>query len=350
MNWKKFKKELVSLNYTVMLLPHSERKPIHFKIPVWVLGLIFLLLLIFTGTCLFFAGSRYQLAEVQRQKEELEQEWMQLTLEKQAADEENEELRAAQEAQAEELKLLEQEARDMIQELENLVQRESEIRNELGLTQEALEPNEEAAESNEESFDLNEEAFQSEDGASQSGEISFEPLSLLMDDMTSFQLIQEELSHLQNDLVETTSEYDAYWNVIMAKKAAEAEERARKEALRTSVADTALSYIGSPYVYGGSNPNTGTDCSGFTLYIFEQTAGISLNRTAASQSTQGHPVSPEAIRPGDLVFYSSGGSIDHVAIYIGDGQIVHAANGRKGVIQSDMYYQPPVKFVNILGD
>lgn len=343
MNWKKFKKELVSLNYTVMLLPHSERKPIHFKIPVWVLGLIFLLLLIFTGTCLFFAGSRYQLAEVQRQKEELEQEWMQLTLEKQAADEENEELRAAQEAQAEELKLLEQEARDMIQELENLVQRESEIRNELGLTQEALEPNGETSE-------FSEEAFQSEDGTSQSSEISFEPLSLLMDDMTSFQLIQKELSRLQNNLVETTSEYDAYWNVIMAKKAAEAEERARKEALRTSVADTALSYIGSPYVYGGSNPNTGTDCSGFTLYIFEQTAGISLNRTAASQSTQGHPVSPEAIRPGDLVFYSSGGSIDHVAIYIGDGQIVHAANGRKGVIQSDMYYQPPVKFVNILGD
>lgn len=336
MKWKKIKKELISLNYTIMLLPHSEKKPIHFKVPVWVLGLIFLALLIFSGTCLFFAGSRYQLAEVRREKEELEQEWMQLTLEKQAADEENENLRAAQEAQAEELKNLEQEARNMIQELEALVQREAEIRKELGLTQDNFD-------FSEESFDIDENTFDLYEGA-------FEPLAFLMEGMADFQFIQDELSLLQYRLAEKTGEYDAYLSVITARKEAEAEEKARKETLRTSIVDAALSYIGSPYVYGGSNPNTGTDCSGFTMYIFEQTTGIGLNRTAASQSTQGHPVSPDAIRPGDLVFYSSGGSIDHVAIYIGDGQIVHAANGRKGVIQSDLYYQTPIKFVNILGD
>ena len=363
MKWKKFKKDLVSLNYTVMLLPHSEKKPIHFKIPVWVLGLIFLLLLIFTGTCLFFAGSRYQLAEVQKEKAELEQEWIRLTEEKQAADEENELLRSAQEAQEEELKNLEQEARNMIQELNELIQRENEIRQELGLTPDAFDMGGEGSEAETtspegspeaaheympQSYQL--DAVQMLVNTAGFETLSSESLAILMEDAASFQFIQEELCLLQNSLTEKTGEYDEYLSVITAKKEAEAEERARKEAVRTSIADTALSFIGGPYVYGGSNPNTGTDCSGFTKYIYEQVTGISLNRTAAAQSTQGHPVSAETAKPGDLVFYGSGGSITHVAIYIGNGQIVHAANSRKGIIQSDLYYQTPVKIVSILDD
>ena len=114
MKWKKFKKERISLNYTVMLLPHSEKKPIHFKTPVWTFGLFFLGLLVLTGTCLFLAGSRLQLEKVREEKAELEQEWEKLALGKQQADAENEALRKEQE-------LLEQEARDAIKELEELV-------------------------------------------------------------------------------------------------------------------------------------------------------------------------------------------------------------------------------------
>ena len=83
MNWKKFKKERVFLSYTVMLLPHSQKKPIHFKIPVWVFGAIFLGLFVLTGTCLFFAGSRYQLEQVRKEKEQLELEWTKLAQQKQ---------------------------------------------------------------------------------------------------------------------------------------------------------------------------------------------------------------------------------------------------------------------------
>ena len=135
MKWKKFKKERISLNYTVMLLPHSQKKPIHFKTPVWTFGLFFLGILVLSGTCLFFAGSRHQLQQVREEKAQLEQEWEELASQKQMADIENEILKQARETQEQELKQLEQKTRDTLKELEDLVERESQIRQELGLQQ-----------------------------------------------------------------------------------------------------------------------------------------------------------------------------------------------------------------------
>lgn len=116
-----------------MLLPHSQKKPIHFKTPVWTFGLFFLGILVLSGTCLFFAGSRIQLKQVREEKAQLEREWEDLAAQKQKADEENKELRQAQETQEQELRELEQKTRDTIKELEDLVKRESQIRQELGL-------------------------------------------------------------------------------------------------------------------------------------------------------------------------------------------------------------------------
>ena len=99
MTWKDFKKKNISLNYTVMLLPHSQKKPIHFKTPVWTFGLFFLFLLFLTGSCLFFAGSRLQLKRVKEEKAQLEQEWELLAEQKRQAEEENETLRLARELQ-----------------------------------------------------------------------------------------------------------------------------------------------------------------------------------------------------------------------------------------------------------
>ena len=99
MKWKKFKKERISLNYTVMLLPHSQKKPIHFKTPVWTFAIFFLALLVLTGTCLFFAGSHHQLNVVQQEKEHLEREWELLAAQKELEDQENEMLRQAREEQ-----------------------------------------------------------------------------------------------------------------------------------------------------------------------------------------------------------------------------------------------------------
>lgn len=96
-----------------------------------------------------------------------------------------------------------------------------------------------------------------------------------------------------------------------------------------SVVETAKSYIGkASYVYGASGPSS-FDCSGFTSYIYKQ-YGVSLSRTAAGQYSNGVSVSKDQLQPGDLVMFGKSG-INHVGIYIGGGQMVHAANPSRGV-------------------
>lgn len=97
----------------------------------------------------------------------------------------------------------------------------------------------------------------------------------------------------------------------------------------SSIVATARKYLGYKYVYGGSSPSTGFDCSGFTSYVFKQ-HGISLNRTAAGQYSNGVAVSRSNLQPGDLVMFGKSG-INHVAIYIGGGQIIHASTPSTGV-------------------
>lgn len=99
-------------------------------------------------------------------------------------------------------------------------------------------------------------------------------------------------------------------------------------AIGGTVVETAMNYIGSSYKYGASGPSS-FDCSGFTSYIYAQ-HGVSLNRTAAGQYSNGVAVSRDQLQPGDLVMFGKSG-INHVGIYIGGGQIVHAANPSRGV-------------------
>ena len=373
MKWKRFKKERISLDYTVMLVPHSQKKPIHFKTPVWTFGVIFLGLLVLTGACLFFAGSRHQLTQVRQEKEQLEQEWKRLAEQKQLADQENEILRQEQEQQKKELQELENRTRNTLKELEDLVEREGQIRQELGLedpdadadtdeTQDTDNPEEDVPEEPPEE----EEASGQEPGeAAASGQDAQEEIAAgngmfraasvelpisMAESEASFRAIQAEMGTLQLMLSEKTGQYEGYLSTIEEKKAAAAAEKARNEALRASIVASASSYIGNAYVYGGNDPHTGVDCSGFTKYILGNIAGVYLNRTAAAQSGQGKTVSAQEARPGDLVFYSNGTNVNHVAIYVGNGQVVHASNERVGITRSDMYYRTPVAIKNVLGD
>jgi len=95
----------------------------------------------------------------------------------------------------------------------------------------------------------------------------------------------------------------------------------------------ALSKIGAPYVYGTAGPNT-FDCSGFTSWAWAQ-AGVSLSRSSRTQATQGTRVSVSQLQPGDILFYDS--PVSHVAMYIGDGMVVHASNPRTDVTTAPMY-------------
>ena len=109
--------------------------------------------------------------------------------------------------------------------------------------------------------------------------------------------------------------------------------------LRSAIVQYAMQYLGTPYVHGGRSLVSGTDCSGFTSYIYAE-FGYALSRTPQGQwGGNGRSISVSEIQPGDIVCYSSNGSkCTHVGIYIGNGQIVHEANSRKGTIVSNMYY------------
>lgn len=106
------------------------------------------------------------------------------------------------------------------------------------------------------------------------------------------------------------------------------------------VANYALQFVGYPYRWGGTSPETGFDCSGFVYYVYKQ-FGYTMNRVAQDQAANGVHVDPSALQPGDvLCFYSGSSYIGHSGIYIGDGKFVHASNSTTGVIISELsgYY------------
>lgn len=139
-------------------------------------------------------------------------------------------------------------------------------------------------------------------------------------------------------------EAGAITEVVEETEAVEDDQTARQE-----LVDYALQFVGNPYRTGGSDPNTGADCSGFVKYVMEHGAGISMNRSSRSQATQGQQISAEEMQPGDLIFYGNGSRINHVAMYIGDGQVVHASTHKTGIKTSAWNYRSPVKIVNMMG-
>lgn len=110
----------------------------------------------------------------------------------------------------------------------------------------------------------------------------------------------------------------------------EAPTEAVSNATRNAVVAYAKQFVGNPYVYGGNSLTNGTDCSGFTRGVYAH-FGISLPRTSRSQANAGRRISVGELQPGDLIFYANGGSIYHVAMYIGGGQIIHAIDEQHGI-------------------
>lgn len=116
---------------------------------------------------------------------------------------------------------------------------------------------------------------------------------------------------------------------------------------RQEVADYAVKFVGNPYVWGGTSLTKGADCSGFVQAIYKQ-FGYTLPRVSRDQAVSaGYTnVKPtlENLLPGDLIFYTnSSGIVDHVAMYIGNGKVVHAANKKAGIIISSYNHRTPYK-------
>lgn len=141
-----------------------------------------------------------------------------------------------------------------------------------------------------------------------------------------------EDTYVEDTYVEDTSSEEEY---------VEDASTATTSSLGQEIASFACQFVGNPYVWGGTSLTSGADCSGFTQSVMSH-FGISIPRTAASQSGSGTSVSLSDIQAGDLLFYSDGGSIGHVSIYIGNGQVVHASNPTNGIIISSYSYRTPV--------
>lgn len=136
------------------------------------------------------------------------------------------------------------------------------------------------------------------------------------------------------------------------KKASVSVSSSGSSATGSRIASYAQQFVGNPYRYGGNSLTSGIDCSGFTQQIMAK-FGYSISRTSSSQSGDGRAVSTSNLRAGDLVFYGDGGSIDHVALYIGGGQVVHASNSapypRGGIKISNVNYRTPICARRIIG-
>lgn len=119
------------------------------------------------------------------------------------------------------------------------------------------------------------------------------------------------------------------------------------EELRRAIVDYAMLYLGYPYVHGGRSLAGGTDCSGFTCYIYAD-FGYSISRTPSGQySSAGRSIDYSEIQPGDIICYGKS-KCTHVGMYIGDGQIIHAANSRKGVVIYDAGYDTILDVRNVI--
>lgn len=150
----------------------------------------------------------------------------------------------------------------------------------------------------------------------------------------------------------TTSGSTKASSVQTTKKASASVSSSGSSATGSRIASYAQQFVGNPYRYGGNSLTSGIDCSGFTQQIMAK-FGYSISRTSSSQAGEGSAVSTSNLRAGDLVFYGNGGSINHVAIYIGGGQVVHASNSapypRGGIKISNVNYRTPICARRIIG-
>lgn len=119
--------------------------------------------------------------------------------------------------------------------------------------------------------------------------------------------------------------------------------------VRVAMVNYAKQFLGNRYVWGGTSLTNGTDCSGFTMRIYQK-YGYSLPRVSRDQAKTGKKITSDQMKPGDLIFYGKGGTINHVAMYIGGGQVIHASSRKTGIKISNAFYRTPLAIRRIIND
>lgn len=119
--------------------------------------------------------------------------------------------------------------------------------------------------------------------------------------------------------------------------------------VRVDLCQYAKEFLGNPYVWGGTSLTNGADCSGYVMSIYKK-YGINLPHSSRAQANCGTTIKVSEAKPGDLIFYGKGNTINHVGIYIGGGQVIHASSPKTGIRISNVSYRSPFKAVRILQD
>lgn len=168
-------------------------------------------------------------------------------------------------------------------------------------------------------------------------------------ELTTDKIAEEEKNASEDEISETTEEeqvseviIDKPEPVVVASEPTPVVPVVIKDvnySVAQNLVEYAKQFVGYPYVYGGNSLTEGTDCSGFTKLIYAQ-YGIDLPRVAYDQAFVGVEVPLEQLQIGDLVLSGYDGATHHVAIYIGDNQIVHALNSNVGIVITDLYIMP----------
>lgn len=156
---------------------------------------------------------------------------------------------------------------------------------------------------------------------------------------------------IDNEKVFVAKEFvDISYQLKKAVSVEELKEDASKgvTSVRAQMVEWAKQYLGNRYVYGGTSLTNGIDCSAFMMRIYQNFGYNGLPRTSAAQANYSRAVSNP--KPGDLFFYGNGSRVNHVAMYIGNGQVIHASNPKSGIKISNAYYRTPMKIGRVIND
>ena len=171
-----------------------------------------------------------------------------------------------------------------------------------------------------------------------------EKLSVLEDNGEWLKVaVDSDEGYVAKEFVDITTELDTAVTITELKYGSGVSD------IRVSIVQFAKQFLGNPYVWGGTSLTNGTDCSGFTMGIYRN-YGIYLPHSSRAQANCGRRISTSELKPGDLIFYGSGSSINHVAMYIGGGQVIHASSKKTGIKISNAFYRNPICATRLLAD
>lgn len=377
---KSTKRREQSKEITIMVLYDSQKKPFQFRIPTLLIRLtcICVLALTVTAAILFSRNMMldHAIAKTQQSNQTLSKRLTELEVTSKQMESENQRLQDSVVTKESEVAELQGLADEASQKLEELYLKEQEIHKQI----ESVLPDSvsDAGEGEEEPAEIVAENVTEE---YQGMGVTLRPSSstyvyrknnllnnltlrnttLASNNLLGLQLpreeqhdrtkeLKEKLMVLNQEMANQEMDYDKYMQILTSREFAQKLHEEEMMELRQDVVNYAKKYLGGAYVWGGSNPNYGVDCSGFSQYVLGGAAGVWLNRTAAAQSQQGKKVNIGEAKPGDLIFYGNGSSVNHVAIYMGDGRVIHASNETNGIIISRWNYRTPVAIKNMIGD